>query len=151
MRGAVLAILFTNQFFQTLEEEDLLEQFFHYFEAEKQYLQEVIKASKPNILVYGMSGVGKSSLINRMFGREIGIVGIFMHIPSLLFPPKTGQIRVPTTQSFELYSHEDLTVNIYEAKGLELGQNESNMQKTTEFFEELQRQKKPIHMVRTTK
>lgn len=72
---------------------------------------------KTNVLITGITGVGKSSLINSIFGREMALTG-------------TGK---PVTQHFTKYSSEYFPVNIFDSKGLEHG-NSKNFIKTTKKF-----------------
>lgn len=61
---------------------------------------------KPNILLVGMTGVGKSSLINMIFGEDCAVVG-------------TGK---PVTKKIDLYESPDTSVRIYDTKGYEFGE-----------------------------
>lgn len=61
---------------------------------------------KPNILLAGMTGVGKSSLINMIFGEDCAVVG-------------TGK---PVTQKIDLYESPDTSVRIFDSKGYEFGE-----------------------------
>lgn len=79
-----------------------------------QYVQNQIKNNKPsvyNIAVIGQTGVGKSSLINYLFGQEVC---------------KTGTGRPVTTNGFHIIKHhiKDMPVNIYDSWGLEVGKEE---------------------------
>ncbi|WP_125141629.1 GTPase [Clostridium transplantifaecale] len=60
---------------------------------------------KPNILVCGGTGVGKSSLINNIFGKEVAEIG---H-------------GVPLTRGIKKYSSTDTSVNLYDSEGYETG------------------------------
>lgn len=69
---------------------------------------------KPNILIAGATGVGKSSLINMVFGKEVAVVG-------------TGK---PITQKIDVYESENSDVRIFDSKGYEVGTKADH-----EFFE----------------
>ena len=62
------------------------------------------KLQKMTILISGKSGVGKSTLINTVFGAELS---------------KTG-VGKPITDKISLISQENFPVNIYDTIGLEL-------------------------------
>lgn len=60
---------------------------------------------KPNVLIAGATGVGKSSLINYIFGDKVAEVG-------------TGK---PVTQKIDVYESDSSDVRIFDSKGYELG------------------------------
>jgi ribosome biogenesis GTPase A len=74
---------------------------------------------RPNVLLTGITGAGKSSLINAIFGKEIA---------------KTGA-GVPITQHFTKYASEDMRIVIYDSKGLEHGHFEDFIDTTNDFFD----------------
>lgn len=70
-------------------------------ESEYQKLQ----GNKPNVLVVGRTGTGKSSLINAIFGDQVAKVGA----------------GTPVTQSYTAYTSDQLLVNLYDSMGWEGG------------------------------
>ncbi|WP_291951582.1 GTPase [Campylobacter sp.] len=83
-------------------------------ELEKEMEKDI--SNKLNLFIIGKSGVGKSSLINTIFGESVA---------------KTGSGK-PITQEIKAHHKNDLT--IYDTKGLELEGNE--IEKIKEFLNE---------------
>lgn len=65
---------------------------------------------KPNVLIIGGTGVGKSSLVNAIFGKEIAKSG-------------TGK---PVTESMNVYKSDDVSVVLYDTVGYEIGTKKQN-------------------------
>eukprot|EP01125_Pyxidicula_operculata_P020655 TRINITY_DN767_c0_g2_i1.p1 TRINITY_DN767_c0_g2~~TRINITY_DN767_c0_g2_i1.p1 ORF type:complete len:671 (-),score=177.37 TRINITY_DN767_c0_g2_i1:775-2787(-) len=78
------------------------------------------RLQKPNVLLTGITGAGKSSIINAIFAENIAETG-------------TG---VPITQHFVKYESDELRVVIYDSKGLEHGAFEQFMSDTEKFFDD---------------
>lgn len=70
----------------------------------KEYESFAENIGKCNILLVGISGVGKSTLVNAVFGKELAKTG-------------TGK---PITQDIRQYSQPDCPITIYDTPGLEL-------------------------------
>lgn len=60
-----------------------------------------------NLGLFGITGAGKSTLVNAVFGTQLAPTGI-------------GE---PVTQTSFLYRQETSTLGVYDTKGLELGSN----------------------------
>lgn len=103
------------------ESENLVKSFQQVFE------ECTAKVKKPNILVAGITGAGKSTLINAVFGAELARAGA----------------GLPVTQHFQKFEPEDKPVRIYDSKGLEWSAHEEFIQQTGKFFVEL-RQKPDV-------
>ena len=94
--------------------------------------------SAPNIAIIGLTGVGKSSLINGMFGIEIA-------------PSGAG---LPVTTKYEKYSPSafdiNLPVNLYDSPGYEPGKGQEQfVQETIDFLKEKKHLggKEQIHLI----
>jgi GTP-binding protein EngB required for normal cell division len=79
--------------------------------------------TRPNVLVAGTTGAGKSSLINAIFGRQLAQEG-------------AGE---PITTHFTRYAPEDADVAIYDSRGLEHGNIDAFIATTRAFFDELRK------------
>jgi uncharacterized protein (DUF697 family)/GTP-binding protein EngB required for normal cell division len=77
------------------------------YEGELQKIRDEIK--KPNILITGATGAGKSSLVNKLFGKRTA---------------ETGEGR-PITEGIHPYSSDDLNVNLYDSEGYEVDADEN--------------------------
>ena len=78
------------------------------FDFEKEF-QKIKKAVvKPNILLCGATGVGKSSLVNDVFGKNLAEVGE----------------GIPITRGIRL--HEGESINLYDSEGYEIGKEKQN-------------------------
>lgn len=74
------------------------------------------KVEKPNILLIGGTGVGKSSLINTCFGSELAQVGV-------------GK---PVTQHMDSYACDGVPIVLFDSKGYEIGSDKEKV-----FLEEI--------------
>lgn len=101
------------------------------FEQEYAKVKESIK--KPNILIAGATGVGKSSVINMVFGENVAVVG-------------TGK---PVTQKIEVFESEESDVRIFDSKGYELGDEADDefYQSVIKLAETTQSPENAIHIV----
>ena len=89
--------------------------------------EEAAKLGRVNIAVFGRTGVGKSTLINAVFGKHVAATGI-------------GR---PVTTEGHLYVSEVGAVGIYDTVGLEIGRDNSQILKELKKLV-VQRRKKPI-------
>jgi predicted GTPase len=72
---------------------------------EKEFLAFKNSVQKPNILLIGSTGVGKSSLINTCFGENLAKIGV-------------GQ---PVTKHIESFSCDSKSVVLFDTQGYEIG------------------------------
>ena len=79
------------------------------YEQAKEEVKNSIK--KPNILLCGATGVGKSSLVNDIFELKIEDVGA----------ASVGDDGRPKTQGIRKCTKENATVNLYDSEGYEVG------------------------------
>lgn len=78
------------------------------FDFEKEFQKIKMAVVKPNILLCGATGVGKSSLVNDVFGKNLAEVGE----------------GIPITRGIRLYEGE--TINLYDSEGYEIGKEKQN-------------------------
>eukprot|EP00761_Pharyngomonas_kirbyi_P003500 gb/GECH01003504.1/.p1 GENE.gb/GECH01003504.1/~~gb/GECH01003504.1/.p1 ORF type:complete len:487 (+),score=178.05 gb/GECH01003504.1/:1-1461(+) len=110
------------------ESENLVKNFQEVFEECTEAVQ------KPNILLAGITGAGKSTLVNSVFGEELAQAGAGM----------------PVTQHFQKFEPQNKPICIYDSKGLELSAHEEFIKETGEFFVSLREKEdvsEHIHVV----
>mmetsp|Transcript_1579 Transcript_1579/g.5565 ORF Transcript_1579/g.5565 Transcript_1579/m.5565 type:complete len:563 (-) Transcript_1579:70-1758(-) len=95
--------------------DDALELMDHFKDA---YQKVCTKVRRPNVLMVGFSGAGKSSIINTVFGGDLA---------------KEGAGK-PITQHFQRYCPADQNIVIYDSKGLEAGMAWEELKASTEDF-----------------
>lgn len=91
---------------------------------ESTFTECIANVKKPNVLVSGVTGAGKSSLVNAIFGEGMAKVGV-------------GK---PLTQHFSRYAPDDMPVVVYDSKGLEQGFHEEFVADAKEFLEKIKSQ-----------
>ncbi|MEI6624321.1 MAG: GTPase [Actinomycetes bacterium] len=92
-------------------------------EFSSKYREEGSKIGAFNLAVFGLTGVGKSTLINSIFGRGVAATG-------------TGQ---PVTQGSHLYVHDSGLFGVFDTAGVELGQSYDTVLGDVRAFVEAQR------------
>lgn len=90
--------------------EDLKKFDYEHFDFEKLFQEVKESIKKPNILVCGATGVGKSSLINAI-----------LNIDTMETAAEIGDDGRPKTRGVHLYSAENSTLNLYDSEGYEVG------------------------------
>lgn len=80
------------------------------FNLEEEFEKVSNKINKPNILVCGATGVGKSSFINEVFEKSLAPVG-------------DGK---PITRGIDRYEEKDSNVVLYDSEGYEIGEEKQN-------------------------
>src|SRR5690606_19569099 len=71
----------------------------------QKYEEQAAKIGRFNLAVFGKTGVGKSTLINAVFGEDVAPTGI-------------GE---PVTMDGHLYVHRSGFLGLYDTRGLEIG------------------------------
>ncbi|SBW08348.1 conserved hypothetical protein [uncultured Dysgonomonas sp.] len=111
-----------NSFFS---EDDLKNKFNKEFESFKNNIK------SPNVLILGQTGVGKSSLINTIFGQDLANI---------------SNIK-PETRGFKKYSAPNIPVNIIDSEGYELHNSEKFRDDLSLFINDsLSRIQEQIHI-----
>lgn len=77
---------------------------------EEQFDNEMAKVSRPNLMIVGGTGVGKSSLINHVFGKSVAKVG-------------TGQ---PITRGCDRYEDAQVPLVIFDTEGYEVTEGKTS-------------------------
>ena len=76
-------------------------------EFQRRFDEERAKLGRFNVLICGKTGVGKSTLINAIFGAEVAATG-------------NG---LPVTMATEYFTHERLPLGVFDSQGFETGQS----------------------------
>lgn len=71
-----------------------------------------------NLAIFGMTGAGKSSLVNAVFGLELARTGI-------------GE---PVTEGSKLYRHTSSQLGVYDTRGLEIGSDNAELLRQLRSF-----------------
>ncbi|NLZ61123.1 MAG: hypothetical protein GX901_10740 [Lentisphaerae bacterium] len=102
-----------EQWSRHMQDYDYQNEFLKKFEAEKKLYK------RPNILVCGYTGSGKTSLIQAMLGED-------------LVPSEAIGVGQPKTMGYDCY--ENNMVRIFDSRGLELGETEEEFLDQTKSF-----------------
>lgn len=100
---------------------------------EEEYAKVKESVQKANVLIAGATGVGKSSVINMVFGDNVAVVG-------------TGK---PVTQKIDVYESDDSDVRIFDSKGYEIGTEADDefYQSVIKLAEMTQTPENAIHLI----
>lgn len=98
---------------------------------EKEFAKVKQQIQKPNILIAGATGVGKSSIINMVFGDNVAVVG-------------TGK---PVTQRIDVYESEDVDVRIFDSKGYEIAADDEFFKIVVNMATETRNPEYAIHLI----
>lgn len=90
------------------------------------------EVKKPNILLVGATGVGKSSLINHCFGEALASVGV----------------GLPVTQCIDSFSCESVPVVLFDTKGYEVGSKQERdfLEDVVSYAAKSRENDNPIHL-----
>ena len=95
-------------------------------QVEKEFSEQVDNISKVNLMVVGGTGVGKSSLVNKVFGEDLAETG-------------SGE---PVTRGCHLYEKDNIPVAIFDTEGYEIIDGEiDNSNFSKEVLSEIDRRK----------
>jgi len=76
-------------------------------EFQKEWQEQAEKIGRFNLAIFGKTGVGKSTLINAIFGEEVAPTGV-------------GR---PVTMDSNFYEHRDGFLGVFDSRGLEIGKD----------------------------
>ena len=88
------------------------------FEKQLQEFKNSIKS--PNVLLLGQTGVGKSSLVNTIFGEDLA---------------KVSHVK-PETRGFHVYNSPQIPINIIDSEGYELANPDDFKKSLNEYIEQ---------------
>lgn len=91
-------------------------------------LEEFVKGiDKPNILIIGRAGIGKTALINAVFGSSLGESGVPKHLGGIT----DKFIRYPQDKE----QFDDVPVILYDSKGFVVGEEDEFLKQTFKFLD----------------
>lgn len=90
-------------------------------EYDTQHSQAIAELGRVNVLIAGNSGVGKSTVINAIFGRQVAQTGVGnpQTMEIVAYEPPNSPLRIYDTRGFEIAKAEE-TVSAVQNKVLEL-------------------------------